>query len=181
MHWRHRGFLCRTKLKQNASARKWQCAWFSGIGGTFWSLISCLGVLRWPLIVTCATLQKWCRCSVLLLWWFPTTIARMRRSAQKISAEGCLTIQSIVLIFLTVLTSIFSCTWRSFCTISIFLPVAKMCRRPSHAGSNPRKRTFMTQDYKNWTHNMESVTIPVVLIWWNSWQFAVFVPINNSR
>lgn len=49
------------------------------------------------------------------------------------------------------------------------------------AGSVLRDQTSLTRDYKILSHAMISITFPVVLILWNSWNYAEFFSITISR
>jgi hypothetical protein len=50
----------------------------------------------------------------------------------------------------------------------------------SHSGSNPRRQTSTTQEFKRWSHDMTTVSIPMANMLKNSWTLAVSVAINIS-
>ena len=50
----------------------------------------------------------------------------------------------------------------------------------SHSGSNPRRQTCTTQEYKSWSHGMTNASFSEMNMLRNSSKFATSVPINLS-
>lgn len=158
MHWRHSGSPTKTKFKQILSTRKVLCTVFWDRKGIllikFLARGETVNAERY-----CATLQNLRRTiqnkrrEMQVLSTCTITLSHIRLGSQQFfcssSAGRCLTIHPIARISPPAI-SIFSCTSRNSCPVSItHITVTQSCRRLSHTGSYPRRQTSTTQEYKS--------------------------------